>query len=72
MSKWFTVDDTLKENVQPQEDLHEDAIMQDVELPTLKESLIDARDTLLELLDLVEDLLDTLTASIMDSSTTQT
>jgi hypothetical protein len=68
MSKWFTVDETIKENVHQEEPSIEDAHMEDVELPSLKESLIDARDTLLELLDLVESLLDTLTATIMERS----
>jgi hypothetical protein len=62
---WLT-DDT--ENVQPQEDLHEepDLHTQDVEPICLKQDLEGIRDTLLELVDLVEDLLDTLTPLTMD------
>jgi hypothetical protein len=56
------------ENVQPQEDLHEeqDVRTQDVEPICLKQDLEGIRDTLLELVDLVEDLLDTLTPLTMD------
>lgn len=50
------------ENVQPQEDLHEEDVhMEDVKPTTVIEDLEGIRDTLVELLDLVEDLLDTLT-----------
>lgn len=56
---WLS-DDT--ENVQPQEDLHEEEEpTKDVDPDSLKQDLEDVRDTLLELLDLVEDLLDTIT-----------
>jgi hypothetical protein len=61
--------------VQPQEDLQENVTPGEecvLEPTALKADLEDIRDTLLELVDLVEDLLDTSIALITASSTKST
>jgi hypothetical protein len=66
MSKWFTdaLEETCKENVHPQEELHDQPTDEDTEEEcTLAELQSELRDILGELLLLIEDLRDTLTLS---------